>query len=89
MQVKLQSNREQLLANRKQSEVADEAQRALQTRVTELTSQCDACRAQGTLLTQDKEALQRALESARSDKSALERARQELTSSVSAMEGNI
>ncbi|XP_014470851.1 PREDICTED: centromere-associated protein E [Dinoponera quadriceps] len=85
LQVKLQMNKEQLLAMRKQCDTAEENARSLNVKVTELISQLDTCRSQCTQLNQEKEMLQKGLDTMRLEKNALDKNRVELNSMVEAL----
>lgn len=82
-QVKLQSSKEQLILFRKQCENADDSQQALQTKVGELTIQLDSCRSHCSQLMQEKDLLQKSLDSVRSEKNALDKNRMEINAMVS------
>lgn len=75
-------NKEQLLAMRKQCDAVEANAQSLTTKVAELISQLDTCRSQCTQLNQEKEMLQKSLETMRLEKSALEKNRAELNSMV-------
>ncbi|XP_032664691.1 rootletin isoform X3 [Odontomachus brunneus] len=85
LQVKLQMNKEQLLAMRKQCDTAEENAKSLNVRVAELISQLDTCRSQCTQLNQEKEMLQKGLDTMRLEKNALDKNRVELNSMVEAL----
>ncbi|KAG8232603.1 hypothetical protein J437_LFUL010724, partial [Ladona fulva] len=76
--VKLQSSKEQLQVVKKQGEVAEQAQNALEKKQSELTQELDSLRSQLNSLNQEKEVLQKALDSCRTEKSNLEKSRQEV-----------
>ncbi|KAJ9593584.1 hypothetical protein L9F63_014853, partial [Diploptera punctata] len=57
LQVKLQSNKEQLILFKKQCENAEDSQQALETKVGELTVQLDSCRSHCSQLIQEKDLL--------------------------------
>lgn len=82
LQVKLQSNKEQLLLVRKQGENAEDNVRALDAQVAELVAQLDACRAQCSQYAQDREMLQKSLDSSKSERGILDRSRGELNTLV-------
>lgn len=75
-------NKEQLLAMRKQCDTAEENAKSLNVRVAELISQLDTCRSQCTQLNQEKEILQKGLDTMRLEKNALDKNRVELNSMV-------
>lgn len=82
LQVKLQSNKEQLHLIRKQCENADETNAMLENRISELIPQLDAYRIQVAQLTQEKELLQKNMDSLRAEKNALDRNRIEINAMV-------
>lgn len=84
-QVKLQSNKEQLLLVRKQLEHSDDSVLALDKKVKELVAQLDASRSQCSQLTQDRDTLQKALDSLKSEKNILDRNRIEINSMVDSL----
>lgn len=75
-------NKEQLSAIRKQCDAAEANAQTLTAKVAELISQLDTCRSQCAQLNQEKEMLQKGLETMRLEKSALEKNRVELNSMV-------
>ncbi|XP_043473527.1 rootletin isoform X3 [Leptopilina heterotoma] len=79
LQVKLQTNKEQLSLTRKQCESAEDATLQLEGKITEIMSQLDASRSQCLQLNQEKDILQKNLDSIRSEKNALDRNRLEIT----------
>lgn len=81
-QVKLQSNREQLIVTRKQCETADANVASLERKVQDLQTQLDQAKGQINKLSQEKELNQKTLESLRTDKAALEKNRVEINSMV-------
>jgi rootletin len=81
--VKLQSSKEQLILFKKQCENAEDGQQTLEARVGELTEQLDSCRAHCSQLMQEKDLLQKSLDSVRSEKNALDRNRMEVGIMVS------
>lgn len=81
-QVKLQSNREQLLLVRKQYDNSEENATALENRIKELVVQLDASRSQCSQLVQDKDYLQKSLDSLKAEKNALDRHRIEINTLV-------
>jgi rootletin len=84
-QVKLQSNREQLLLVRKQFDNSEENVGGLENRVKELVAQLDACRTQCSQLAQDKEYLQKSLDTLKTEKNALDRHRIEINALVESL----
>ncbi|XP_045461010.1 rootletin [Harmonia axyridis] len=82
LQVKLQSNKEQLVLVRKQYENSEENVQELEKRAKELVAQLDASRAQCSQLAQDREILQKSLETVKLDKNALDKTRIELGASL-------
>lgn len=85
LQVKLQSNKEQLLLVRKQCEHSEETNAVLEQKIQELVAQLDACRTQCSQLKQDKESLQKSLETMRTERNNLDRTRLQLSSMVTCM----
>lgn len=81
--VKLQSNREQLLLVRKQYENSEENNNSLEQKVKELVAQLDACRTHSSKLVQERDMLQKNLDTIRSEKNSLDRSRIEITTMVS------
>lgn len=81
--MKLHSNREQLLLVRKQLENSEENVANLEGRTKELVAQLDACRAHCSQMNQEKEMLQKTIESLKIDKNNLERNRMEANAMVS------
>lgn len=80
--MKLQTNKEQLSLTRKQCENAEDATLQLEGKITEIMSQLDASRSQCLQLNQEKDILQKNLDSIRSEKNALDRNRLEITNMV-------
>ncbi|XP_076662657.1 ciliary rootlet coiled-coil, rootletin isoform X2 [Andrena cerasifolii] len=80
LQVKLQSNKEQLSTTRKQCENAEENIKSLEKRVEELITELDAARSQCSQLNQEKDMLQKGLDTVRIEKNALDKSRVELNS---------
>ncbi|KAK9879237.1 hypothetical protein WA026_004086 [Henosepilachna vigintioctopunctata] len=78
LQVKLQTNKEQLVLVRKQYENSDETVQDLEKRLKELIAQLDASRAQCSQLAQDKEILQKSLEAVKIEKNQIDKIRIEL-----------
>jgi rootletin len=81
--VKLQSSKEQLILFKKQCENAEDGQQTLETKVGELTEQLDSCRSRCSQLVQEKDLLQKSLDSVRSEKNALDKNRMEINAMVS------
>lgn len=80
--MKLHSNREQLLLVRKQLENSEDNVSSLEGRTKELVAQLDACRTHCSQLTQEKELLQKTVDTLKTDKNNLERNRIELNAMV-------
>ncbi|XP_066156628.1 rootletin isoform X1 [Euwallacea fornicatus] len=80
LQVKLQSNKEQLLLVRKQYENSESNVVALEKRAQELVSQLDVSRAQCSQLVQERDNLLKTMDSLKSDKNQLDRNRIDLGS---------
>lgn len=80
--MKLQSNKEQLVLVRKQHENSEENVQELEKRIKELVAQLDACRAQCSQLAQDREILQKSLETVKLEKNSLDKARIELAATL-------
>lgn len=80
--MKLQSNKEQLLLVRKQYENSEESNNSLEQKVKELVAQLDACRTHSSTLTQERDLLQKSLDSVRSEKNQTDRNRLEVASLV-------
>ncbi|XP_024946085.1 rootletin isoform X3 [Cephus cinctus] len=85
LQVKLQTNKEQLTITRKQCENAEENSQNLEDKLGELTAQLDASRLQCAQLLQEKEMLQKSLDSLRSEKNALDKNRVEINAMIEAL----
>jgi rootletin len=81
--VKLQSSKEQLILFKKQCENAEDGQQTLEVKVGELTEQLDSCRSHCSQLVQEKDLLQKSLDSVRSEKNALDKNRMEINAMVS------
>jgi rootletin len=81
--VKLQSSKEQLILFKRQCENAEDSQQTLETKVEELTEQLDSCRSRCSQLVQEKDLLQKSLDSVRSEKNALDKNRMEVNAMVS------
>ncbi|KAL6255819.1 hypothetical protein P5V15_013062 [Pogonomyrmex californicus] len=88
LQIKSQTNKEQILMMRKQCDTAEENAQALNARVAELISQLDACRSQCTQLGQEKEMLQKSLDNVKLEKNALDKNKVELNSTMEALKNN-
>lgn len=82
MQVKLQTNKEQLSITRKQCDTAEENIQVLEARASELVRQLDTSKSQSTLLTQEKDVLQKTLDSLRLEKNNLEKNKIEMSHTV-------
>ncbi|KAK2575631.1 hypothetical protein KPH14_011894 [Odynerus spinipes] len=82
LQVKLQSNKEQLSTFRKQSENAEENARTLQVKIAELITELDATRSQCTQLMQEREVLHKNIDALKMEKSLLEKNRMEINAMV-------
>lgn len=67
---------------RKQCDTAEENAHTLNTRVAELISQLDACRSQCAQLDQEKDMLQKSLDTVKVEKNALDKNKIELNSTV-------
>lgn len=67
---------------RKQCDTAEESAKSLNVKVAELITQLDTCRSQCTQLNQEKEILQKGLDTMRLEKNALDKNRVELNSMV-------
>ncbi|KAG7207976.1 hypothetical protein KM043_009556 [Ampulex compressa] len=80
LQVKLQTNKEQLQITRKQCDSAEENVQTLEGRVAELIAQLDAIRSQCSQLNQEKDMLQKGLDSIRVEKNILDKNRVEINS---------
>ncbi|CAH1181054.1 unnamed protein product [Phyllotreta striolata] len=85
LQVKLQSNKEQLLLVRKQYENSENSAAALEKRLKEQAAQLDACHVQCSRLTQDRDIIQKNLESVKSEKNQLDKNRVEVNSVVESL----
>lgn len=82
LKVKLQMNKEQVSATRKQCDDAETNAEIVAAKVAELVSQLDACRSQCARLNQEKESLQRSLDAVKLEKSVSDKSRMELDSTV-------
>jgi len=67
---------------RKQCDAAEENAQTLNTKVAELISQLDICRSQCTQLDQEKDTLQKSLDTVKLEKNALDKNKVELNSTV-------
>ena len=67
---------------RKQCDAAEENAQTLNTKVAELISQLDICRSQCTQLDQEKDMLQKSLDTVKLEKNALDKNKVELNSTV-------
>ncbi|XP_072755819.1 uncharacterized protein Root [Anoplolepis gracilipes] len=88
LQIKLQTNKEQLLTMRKQCDTAETNAQTLSIKMTELISQLDTCRSQCTQLNQEKEMLQKSLDTVKLEKNALDKNKMELNSMLEALKSN-
>lgn len=70
---------------RKQCNTVETNAETLSVKVTELISQLDTCRLQCTQLNQEKESLQKGLDTMKLEKNALDKNRMELNSMVGEM----
>ncbi|CAD6231744.1 GSCOCG00001565001-RA-CDS [Cotesia congregata] len=82
LQVKLQTNAEQLALTRKQCDSAEENVQLLEERTTELIIQLDTTRAQSTQLLQERDMLQKSLDSVRTEKISLEKSKVEMNHTI-------
>jgi rootletin len=82
LQIKLQSNKEQLTAIRKQCDTAEANTQTLTAKVTDLISQLDTCRSECTQMNQEKDMLQQAHDVVKLEKNALDKAKMELNNAV-------
>lgn len=80
--MKLQSNREQLLLVRKQCENCEENNSILEQKVKELVGQLDACRTHCSQLAQERDSLQKSLDTIKFEKGNLDRNRSEINAMV-------
>lgn len=85
LQVKLQNSREQLTTCRKHGEAADAAVASLERKVQELQGKLDQANADLHQILQEKESMQKTLESLRIDKNNLERNRVEINAMVESL----
>lgn len=67
---------------RKQYDTTETNAQMLNTKVTELISQLDTCHSQCAQLSQEKEMLQKALDTVKLEKNALDKTKVELNSTV-------
>ncbi|XP_034942532.1 rootletin isoform X2 [Chelonus insularis] len=88
LQVKLQTNGEQLSLIKKQCDSAEENVQLLEERTTELITQLDSTRAQCTQLSQERDMLQKGLDTIRSDKNLLEKNKVELNHTIEDLTGD-
>ncbi|XP_012540791.1 rootletin [Monomorium pharaonis] len=88
LQIKSQTSKEQILSMRKQCEAAEENAQTLNMRVAELISQLDACRSQCAQLEQEKDMLQKSLDTVKLEKNALDKSKMELNSTMEALRNN-
>lgn len=80
--MKLQTNKEQLQNTRKQCENAEENVKTLEKKAEELIIELDAVRLHCSQLNQEKDMLQKGLDTIRIEKNALEKTRIELNNMV-------
>ncbi|CAG9769436.1 unnamed protein product [Ceutorhynchus assimilis] len=85
LQVKLQSNKEQLLLVRKQFEHSESNVAALEKRSKELVAQLDTCRTQCSQLVQERDGLVKTMDSLKGDKNQLDRNRIDLNSMLDSL----
>lgn len=83
LQVKLQSNTEQLHATKKQLEHTEHNRESLEMRLNELTECLDSTNFQLTEVAKERDSLQKTFDDIRSDKHSVERGNAELNSIVS------
>ncbi|XP_024886462.1 rootletin-like [Temnothorax curvispinosus] len=88
LQIKSQTNKEQILAMRKQCDNAEENAQMLNTKVAELISQLDTCRSQCAQLDQEKDMLQKSFNTVKLEKNALDKNKMELNSTMEALRNN-
>uniref|UniRef100_A0A6P7GY35 Rootletin isoform X1 n=2 Tax=Diabrotica virgifera virgifera TaxID=50390 RepID=A0A6P7GY35_DIAVI len=86
LQVKLQSNKEQLLLVRKQYENSENSVAALEDRLKEVVAQLDASHAQCSQVVQDRDLLHKNLEAVKAEKNQLDRNRIELNGLVESLQ---
>jgi len=67
---------------RKQCDIAEENAQTLNKKVAELISHLDTCRSQCTQLEQEKDMLQKSLDTVKLEKNALDKNKMELNSTV-------
>ena len=84
-QVKLQTNREQMLLVRKQLENCEGNSAVMERRLKEVLTELDTCRVQCSQASQEKQLVQKALENVKMEKYALEKHRVEMGSMVSGL----
>lgn len=80
--MKLQTNKEQLQNTRKQCENAEENVKTLEKKAEELIIELDAVRLHCSQLNQEKDMLQKGLDTIRIEKNVLEKSRIELNNMV-------
>ncbi|RVE41676.1 hypothetical protein evm_013674 [Chilo suppressalis] len=85
LQVKLQNAREQLATNRKQCETADCNVTSLESKVQDLQGKLDQANADLNQMMQEKEMMQKTIETLRIDKNNLERNRLEINAMVESL----
>ncbi|XP_077288901.1 ciliary rootlet coiled-coil, rootletin [Arctopsyche grandis] len=85
LQVKLQGNREQLIATRKQCDAADANVANLERKVQELQINLDQAKGQINKMNQEKDVMQKILDTLKVDKSNLEKNRMEINAMFEAL----
>ncbi|KAH1021371.1 hypothetical protein HUJ04_010892 [Dendroctonus ponderosae] len=85
LQVKLQSNKEQLLLVRKQFENSENSNAALEKRAKELVAQLDDSRAQCAQVIQERDHLHQSIDALKSDKAQVDRSRVDLNSMLDSL----
>lgn len=78
----MQTNKEQLQSSRKQFENAEENVKTLEKRTEELIIELDTIRSHCSQLNQEKDMLQKGLDTVRIEKNALDKSRVEINSMV-------
>lgn len=78
----MQTNKEQLQTSRKQYESAEENVKTLEKRAEELITELDTVRSHCSQLNQEKDMLQKGLDTVRIEKNALDKSRVEINSMV-------
>ncbi|KAL0100440.1 hypothetical protein PUN28_019642 [Cardiocondyla obscurior] len=88
LQIKSQTNKEQILSMRKQCDTAEENAQMLNKKVVELISELDTCRSQCAQLDQEKDMLQKSFDTVKLEKNALDKNKMELNSTIEALKNN-